>query len=314
KSALDFLRFAVDAPGMAAAIRRTCRREAIDLVYVNGPRVLPAVFASSRPVVFHVHSQVRRPAERRLLEWTIRTAPVFILAASAYVAEGYRQGFGPRSVRVIYNGVEDLQRGRRSFCGGPARVGILGRIAPEKGHADFIEAAKQLAANGSPAKFFVYGERLFGDAGFDGRMRAVARDAPVGFHGWKDDVASVLAELDILAVPSAPDEAATRVILEAFSAGVPVVAYRSGGIPEIVEDGRTGLLTAEPNAESLARSLRLLMDDPALMERLSAAGRREWQARFRVERFRTTVCDALESHAGAHPRRGHPAGFYKISR
>jgi len=119
----------------------------------------------------------------------------------------------------------------------------------------------------------------------------------VNLCGWTDDVSRALHNLEILAVPSGPGEAATRVIMEAFSAGTPVVAYRAGGIPELIENGRTGILTETHDSESLARSIRTLMGDRASMERLSAAGRGEWQRRFTVERFRTNVCDLLESCA-----------------
>jgi glycosyltransferase involved in cell wall biosynthesis len=136
----------------------------------------------------------------------------------------------------------------------------------------------------------------------------MARDAPVEFCGWTDAVGDVLRDLDILAVPSGPGEGASRVVLEAFSAGTPVVAYRSGGIPEVIENDRTGVLTESPDFESLAREIRLLMNDPGRMERLSAAGRREWERRFRVETFRANVCDVLKAfeehaHNGSRPRR-----------
>src|SRR5580698_9126417 len=213
-----------------------------------------------------------------------------VIAASQYVAEGYTQ-----KVRVVYNGTGDLQRGARNFRRQRVRVGIIGRIAPEKGQLDFMRAARRIAANGGDAVFLVYGERLFADARYEARVRTVAGDAPVIFRGWTDDVARALHDLEILAVPSGPDEAATRVIMEAFSAGTPVVAYRSGGIPELVENGRTGILTETPDFESLARAIQALMEDRELMKRLSAAGRKEWLRRFRVERFRTTVCDLLET-------------------
>jgi glycosyltransferase involved in cell wall biosynthesis len=128
-------------------------------------------------------------------------------------------------------------------------------------------------------------------------VRAEARGAAVEFCGWTNDIGRALHNIDVLAVPSGPAEAATRVIMEAFSAGTPVVAYRAGGIPELVEDGRTGILTESPDAEALARALRLLIADPAKMDRLSMAGRREWESRFRVEAFQQNVCDFIDSAA-----------------
>jgi glycosyltransferase involved in cell wall biosynthesis len=251
---------------------------------------LPAVLGIGCPVVFHTHNHVRVRYGRKILEWTLRASDATVIAASQYVAEGYTQ-----KARVVYNGTGDLQRGMRSFRRQRVRVGIIGRIEFQKGQLDFIRAARRIAENGGDAEFFVYGSRLYADAGYEARVRAMAGDAPVIFCGWTDDVARALHDLEILAVPSGPDEAATRVIMEAFSAGTPVVAYRSGGIPELMENGWTGILTETPDFESLARGIQKLMDDRELMRRLSAAGRREWLRRFRVERFRTTVCDLIET-------------------
>jgi glycosyltransferase involved in cell wall biosynthesis len=294
---LDFLRFSIDGPRIATAVRRVVRRERVDVVYVNGPRVLPAVLGLPCPVVFHAHSRVRVVSSRMLLGWTLRTTNPTVIAASKYVGESCVQAPGCRTAQVIYNGVGDLQSAARNFDRRPLRVGMIGRIAPEKGQMDFVRAAGQIAKNGGDAEFFVYGDKLFADAAYDARVRSLAGSGNVTFCGWTNDVSRALHDLEILAVPSGPDEAATRVIMEAFSAGTPVVAYPSGGIPELVEDCRTGVLTDAPDSESLARSIRMLMQNRDLMGRLSAAGRREWQRRFRVERFRANVCDVLESVA-----------------
>ncbi len=83
--------------------------------------------------------------------------------------------------------------------------------------------------------------------------------------------------------------------MEALSAGTPVVAYPSGGIPELICDGRTGLLTEQSTPASLARSIGKLLADPTLASRLVEAGRLEWEQRFRVQRYQREVCDFFES-------------------
>ena len=70
----------------------------------------------------------------------------------------------------------------------------------------------------------------------------------------------VLADLDLLVVPSISAEATTRVILEAFSAGVPVVAYSIGGIPEIIRESRNGFLVPECEPRALARKIQEVTD------------------------------------------------------
>ena len=292
KTAMDLLRYSFDVPRMRAAIRRLILSHAIDVIYVNGPRPLPAVARLSRcsrsrvPVIFHAHSDIGGGFIRKLAGRSVRSAKATVIAASKFVAAAWPEA------RVIYNGVPDLSMGPRSFGNRQPRIGILGRISPEKGHLDFVRAARRV-----PASFHVYGASLFSDPAYDLAVRAEARDAPVEFCGWTNDIGGALQKIDVLAVPSGPAEAATRVIMEAFSAGTPVVAYRAGGIPELVEHSRTGILTESPDAEALARALSLLIADPAEMARLSMAGRREWESRFRLEAFQQNVCDFIESVA-----------------
>jgi glycosyltransferase involved in cell wall biosynthesis len=228
---------------------------------------------------------------RKIAELSVRRTGATVIAVSEFVARRY-----PKS-RVIYNGVPDYGCSRRRFGERPPRVGIVGRIAPEKGHLDFVRVALAISRVARDARFFVYGERLFSEARYDSDVRAAARNAPVEFCGWKKDVGQVMRELDILVVPSGPSEAATRVIMEAFSAGTPVVAYRCGGIPELVDNGRTGILVDWPDVGLLAGRILSLLADRALMERLSIAGRREWDRRFRIGMFRTSVCDLMRDAA-----------------
>ena len=288
KSFRDRVRYGVDVPRMKMAVRRVVECEKPDLIYANGPRVLPAVTGLDLPVIFHAHSCVHGWAEGRIMSWSLHAARATVIAASRHVAARHE------SACVIYNGVADLWCGAPRFDRRTPRVGFIGRIAPQKGLIDLVRAARQLSESGADFEFLIYGKSLFGDSRYEREVRRLANGSNVTFCGWTDDVAAALRNLEILAVPSGPDEAATRVIMEAFSAGTPVVAYRAGGIPELVKHGRTGLLTDTPDSGALAQSIRILLEDRGLMHQLCAAAREEWRQRFRVERFQRSVCDLLE--------------------
>jgi glycosyltransferase involved in cell wall biosynthesis len=292
KTAWDFVRYSFDFPRMAAAIRRIVRDEHIDLIYVNGPRVLPAVIGARCPVIFHAHSRVDALYARKLIGCSLRSTHAPVIAVSEFIARDYP------AARIISNGVPDLGLPGRGSDRRPVRVGIIGRIAPEKGQLDFVLAARQIPQ----AEFFVHGEPMFDDDAYDRTVRAMAQGAPIRFCGWTEDVGRALQDLDILVVPSGPNEAATRVIPEAFSAGTPVIAYRAGGIPEIIDHGRTGILTEAPDADALARAINRLIEDPGLRARMSAEARKEWSRRFTLERFQTAVCDLIADHATTHKR------------
>ncbi len=142
-------------------------------------------------------------------------------------------------------------------------------------------------------KFVVFGAALFADASYEQEVRAAAEGAPVEFRGWTDDVSGALHEIDILAVPSGPAEGATRVIMEAFSVGTPVVAYPSGGIPELVRHAETGFLTKERDAQSLASSLMHCSMTRRPWCVFPFRGRREWENRFQLERCQRDICDFI---------------------
>ena len=295
KTIRDMARYAVDIPRAILCIRRLWRGNSPDLVYVNGPRVLPVSMLFNCPIVFHCHNLLVKRYARAITASCLRLRRVEVIAASRFVAHAVSSSIAADRMRLVYSGVPDVGFVAKPARGEVVRIGIIGRIAPEKGHLDLMQAVKILAAQGQKIEVVIYGISMFSTAGYEARVRAEAAGISVRFAGWVQDVSAALHEIDLLAVPSGSIEAAARVIMEALSAGTPVVAYPSGGIPELICDGRTGLLTEYATSSSLAQSIGKLLADPALAARLAEAGRREWEARFRVERYRREVCDFFES-------------------
>ena len=136
---------------------------------------------------------------------------------------------------------------------------------------------------------------MFSGPEYDVEVRAAAEGLPFQFLGWRDDVPAVLSDLDILAVPSGPHEATTRTILEAYAAGIPVVAFRHGGIPEVVTDNRTGWLV-DPSPEALATKLSQLIEEPDRLCQVGAQAHQIWRQRYTLERYQKEVVSILERH------------------
>lgn len=294
KTARDVIRYATDSMRATAAARAAVRKFEPNLIYVNGPRPLPAALFGARgaPVLFHAHSYLDSRYTRAIARCCVKRGRMRVIAISEFVARPFP------GATIIYNGVRDHGFRPRPGPGGPRTIGILGRISHEKGHLDFVETARRLSRVYPELRFAVFGAALFADAAWECKVRNSAAGLPIDFHGWTDKVSEALHAIDVLAVPSGPAEGATRVIMEAFSAGTPVVAYASGGIPELVRHGETGLLTAARTGESLTATLQTLLHDPALMARLSFQGRREWEQRFRLERCQREIGDLIAG-AGA---------------
>jgi glycosyltransferase involved in cell wall biosynthesis len=194
-------------------------------------------------------------------------------------------------MHVIYNGAAQVACVKLSQRAEP-RIGVIGRIAPENGQIEFLAAARLLVEKSHPCRFVICGAPLFRNPEADRyyeRVRERAADLPVELLGWHDDARSVLAELDILVVPSPSRTATPRVILEAYAARVPVVAFVSGGIPEIVINNKTGFLVEPPTAEALAAKLDELFSAPGELRAVADRGYETWKEKYTLERYRREV-------------------------
>ncbi len=125
--------------------------------------------------------------------------------------------------------------------------------------------------------------------------------------GWRDDVYGVLADLDLLVVPSAEEGGVPRVVLEAFAAGVPVLALASGAIPEAVVEGERGFLLASATAADLAARLNELLPQRDRLRRVAAAAQRIWRERFTADRYRAEVSAAISEAVSPSDFRKTPA-------
>jgi glycosyltransferase involved in cell wall biosynthesis len=298
KSITDMARFLGGTPKLAGEIRALAATAGASLVYINGPRLVPAAALAglSAPLLFHSHSFIGPGPLRMAIGGALRKAGARVIGSCEYVADAWRPYVARDHISVIYNGVAGPAAPR---AGGEPQsapaVGCIGRIAPEKGQLEFLQAARRIHDSVPACRFRIYGAALFDDPGvlqYEAQVRAAAVGLPVEFCGWMPDVYDALATLDLLLVPSAGNEATTRVILEAFAAGVPVIALRSGGIPEVVDAGFDGYL-ADDIEEMAGRATDLLTGPAERRRSLGEAARQTWSRRFTIERYHHQMLEAL---------------------
>jgi glycosyltransferase involved in cell wall biosynthesis len=282
KTGTDIARFVRDA------ILTARRLPAADLVYVNGPRILPsvAIAALPCPVIFHAHSCLDKVYAIQLARWSLSLTRATVISSSHAAAVSVARP----GLRIVDNGVSDCL-GSRPVRGGPPRIGVVGRIAPEKGQLEFVRAARLLTGRGLSGQYIICGAPLLTSPEYAARVEKEARGLPVDFAGWNDDIPAVLAGLDLLIVPSAGMEAAPRVIPEAFSARVPVIASEIGGIPEMVEHGVTGFLVPPRSPQALATAIEDALSKDLQSIRTNA--RACWERRFTLARYRESICSVV---------------------
>jgi glycosyltransferase involved in cell wall biosynthesis len=259
----------------------------------------------SRPYVVNtVHSSRVRPEEDRSLLRRLTPKMDHLIAVSRSIVRKLEdEGRVGAPVSLIYNGI-DMQRfeDQEACCtlheeyaipAGAPIVGVVARLEPEKGHPTLLEAWPRILASVPDAHLLIVGEGSRREAleaqaaelgllGSDPAHPSSELGRRVVFTGRRDDVPAVTAALDVAVLPSYR-EAQGLSILEAMALSRPVVASAVGGIPEMIEDGRSGLLVPPHDRDALTRAITKLLLDHPYADTLGRAGRDLVHARFCVE-------------------------------
>jgi glycosyltransferase involved in cell wall biosynthesis len=243
-------------------------------------------------IVGTVHSsRIRDETDRALLRQLTPKMDHIIAVSSSIVAKIEHEGRHGAPVSLIYNGVDLERYDHQVPCctlreeyglpeSGPL-VGVVARLEPEKGHPTLIEAWPAVLAAYPDASLLIVGEGTRREALGD-LVASLGLERSVVFTGRRDDVPAVTKSLDVAVLPSYR-EAQGLTILEAMALSRPVVASNVGGIPEMIEDGKTGLLVEPHDADGLAQAIVRLLTDHPLADTLGRAGHDLVHDRFCVE-------------------------------
>jgi glycosyltransferase involved in cell wall biosynthesis len=218
---------------------------------------LPVKLICTRHLLYPVR---RNPLYRRVDGWIAPTAQMLKTVKSVRT----------RRTAIIPNWVDLKKYAYKPHAiHNPVTLGVLGQIAPHKGHEDAIEALRQLGAG---YRLIIGGK---GKDDYVARLREQSRDLPVEFSGFVD-FQEFFGQVDILLVPSW-EEPFGIVLLESMAAGVPVISTSAGGPQEIIVQGESGILVPAKNPSALADAVRSLAGSESRVASIVK------QARLRVE-------------------------------
>ena len=277
-----------------------------ELVGTRASIALGAIGMRRPYVVSTVHSsRVREPEDREELRRLTPRMDRLIAVSRAMVEKIHDEGRAGAPVDLVYNGVDLHRYDHQEPCctlgeeygmepGSPI-VGVVARLEAEKGHRTLLEAWPEVLRRVPEAYLLIVGE---------GHLRAdlerMAADLGIArrvvFAGRRDDIPAVTAALDVAVLPSYR-EAQGLVVLEAMALSRPIVATRVGGIPEMIEDGVSGLLVPPHDAPALADAIvRLLLDHP-LADTIARRGHDVVHDRFSVEFMVRAIEDIYDAGA-----------------
>jgi glycosyltransferase involved in cell wall biosynthesis len=271
-----------------SALRAFLRRERIGVVdaHTGGTHTLAVAATAGLPaVVVRTRSDARpvrkRPGTGLLFRRTGRT-----IAAAEYIRQQYLDivELPPERVVTILQGVELPPVVPAPT--GPPRVAIVGRLDPVKGHADFLAAAALILPRHPETRFIVAGRpETIARSDLARQAHDLGLENAVEITGHLDDLAALHRKAGIGVVASTGSEAVSRVTLEWLAAGRPVVATRVGGIPELVDDGRTGFLVPPRDPAALAEAIGALLAHDGRRRAMGEAARADAAVRFSLSRF-----------------------------
>lgn len=173
-------------------------------------------------------------------------------------------------------------------------IGNAAALVPHKDHDTLIAAALLLLARRPRCAVLIAGQGPE-QARLLRQIERTGLEGKVVLAGHREEPADFLKSLDLFAL-SSWGEGMGSVLLEAAACGLPIAATAAGGIPEIIEDGRTGLLAPSRDPEALAAALERLLDEPALAARLASAGR-EGLGRFSLSRMAARIEEVYDAVA-----------------
>ncbi len=245
----------------------------------------------------------------RLRNYMLRRTGAIVAISEAIAREAARSGFAPEKVHLIPHGIdmseyapvsEEAKRALRSALGLPVDRILMtytGRLIAGKGLGTLLDAMRSLSDIPS-AHLVLVGSGSGQVISVEDRLRQEAAShalqGRVTFTGRVENVAAYLQASDIFVFPTL-DEALGMSAVEAQACGLPAVASRTGGVPDIIEDGRTGLLVPPGEARPLAAGLRRLLTDEAERRTFAAAARARASERFTRETMVSRYADLFRA-------------------
>ncbi|MBI4972648.1 MAG: GT4 family glycosyltransferase PelF, partial [Candidatus Omnitrophica bacterium] len=287
---------------MINKIAEIIKKEEIDIVHARSRVPAWAAYFAARKTnrvfITTCHGFYKKHPFSLVMGWGKR-----VIALSNIIARHMIDDFGvpyeriklvPRSIDLEkFKYIDPAEKRKADF-----HVGIIGRLVPIKGHAYFIKAMAKVSRSTSGLKIWIVGDVPQSREAYKEELQILVKrlglKPATEFLGLQRDIPSILANLDVLVLATTTHEAFGRVIIEAQAAGVPVVATKVGGVVDIIENEKTGLLVPPADPTSMAEAVIRLYKDKKLAQDLSQAAYKKVKEKYTLQDMVKHTLDIYE--------------------
>ncbi|WP_413438370.1 glycosyltransferase family 4 protein [Sulfuriferula sp. GW1] len=290
----------MEAAQTTLAWRRIMRKVNPTLIHANGFDLSRSFALAAGSLGIPCITHVRFPVEPEGARWVLRGLPK--PAAFIFNSQAMQDKLWPDVVKyaphsrpyTVHNAVDLASFTPAPWPGGPPyRIGIVANFAPFKRHEDFLRMAAEMLKTRQDLEFLIVGDDTEG-SGRRAVLETLAKELGIAlyvrFQGHRADIPDIMRQLHVLVVPS-QFEPFGRVVIEAMACGRPVVASRDGGIPEIIDDGKTGSLVEVGDYVGFSRAALELIDDRERWENFSRNSVEAAQRRFSIQAHAKNILD-----------------------
>lgn len=282
------------------------RKEGIEVIYTayKKEQIIGGLAARllGLPVVWREEAALPHPIPqskfwqfiyRTLTRVTHRVLPSCDIAARSLLDIGVM----PEKVTVVYNGVDHAKFSSKKKRPHEPVIGIAARISGFKGHDVLILAMPQILKKFPDARLMIIGD---GPAkpGLQHLVSQLKLEDNVEFIGFVNDVENYLDQLSVFVLPSQL-EGLPFCVIEAMAMGIPVVATRTGDVPQLVVDGETGLILEQATPETVADAIEEILADRKRSSRMGASGRRRSHELFSIQQMVDGMANVFNEAAAA---------------
>lgn len=295
---IDLDRHKID-PRTILDLVRIIKRDEIRIIHLHGYGATTFGRIAARicgiPAIVHEHmTEEKIPVSQSVADFVLSPLTTKAVAISNAVADFMvdKRFIARNKTEVLYNSIApsigraDATNDRKRLIeelgipGDRSIVGIVGRLDPVKGHTFFLDAAKQVLEKTRQAQFVILGAGDLHDDLVE-KSKQLGIDQHVSFLGHRRNIEEIVSLFDVY-VSSSLEEGLGIANIEAMALRRPIVATRVGGVPELIDDGVSGILVPPKDPDSIARSILDILGDDELAVKLGENAARQYKERFEL--------------------------------